>query len=100
MSNFPDINLGVHHKVVDVSDGIAFGFTKAPRFCADTLFARRYWKLPGDATRRDVVFVVRADEALHRDVNHGFASELAGSAASPMQISRDPEHAAQLEPAG
>ncbi len=40
--------------------------------------ARHYWKLADDATLRDVVLVVRADEAHHRDVNHGFASELAG----------------------
>src|SRR4028119_518518 len=40
--------------------------------------ARRYWGLPADATLRDVVLVVRADEAHHRDVNHGFADELAG----------------------
>jgi len=40
--------------------------------------ARRYWKLPEDATLRDVVIVVRADEANHRDVNHAFADELAG----------------------
>jgi ubiquinol oxidase len=40
--------------------------------------ARHYWKLPDDATLRDVVLVVRADEAHHRDVNHGFANELAG----------------------
>jgi ubiquinol oxidase len=40
--------------------------------------AKRYWGLPGDATLRDVVLVVRADEAHHRDVNHGFANELAG----------------------
>ncbi|MDF0543777.1 alternative oxidase [Sphingobium sp. H39-3-25] len=39
--------------------------------------ARHYWKLADDATLRDVVLVVRADEAHHRDVNHGFASELA-----------------------
>jgi ubiquinol oxidase len=39
--------------------------------------AKRYWKLPANATLRDVVLVVRADEAHHRDVNHGFASELA-----------------------
>ena len=32
-----------------------------------------YWQLAPDATLRDVVFVVRADEAHHRDVNH-FAS--------------------------
>ena len=40
--------------------------------------ALHYWKLPADATLRDVVLAVRADEAHHRDVNHGFASELAG----------------------
>ena len=40
--------------------------------------AKRYWALPEDATLRNVVLVVRADEAHHRDVNHGFANELAG----------------------
>jgi len=54
--------------------------------------ARHYWKLPDDATLRDVVLVVRADEAHHRDVNHGFANELAGkpiaTATAPY-----PEHA-------
>jgi ubiquinol oxidase len=40
--------------------------------------AKHYWQLPDDATLRDVVLVVRADEAHHRDVNHGFASTLAG----------------------
>lgn len=29
-----------------------------------------YWRLPKDATLRDVVFVIRADEAHHRDINH------------------------------
>ena len=32
-----------------------------------------YWQLPADATLKDVVTMVRADEAHHRDVNH-FAS--------------------------
>ena len=40
--------------------------------------AKRYWGLPDDATLRDVVLVVRADEAHHRDVNHGFANGIAG----------------------
>jgi ubiquinol oxidase len=40
--------------------------------------AIRYWGLAADATLRDVVEVVRADEAHHRDVNHGFANLLAG----------------------
>eukprot|EP00271_Cylindrocystis_brebissonii_P018445 TRINITY_DN5221_c0_g1_i1.p1 TRINITY_DN5221_c0_g1~~TRINITY_DN5221_c0_g1_i1.p1 ORF type:complete len:401 (-),score=94.83 TRINITY_DN5221_c0_g1_i1:1646-2848(-) len=34
-----------------------------------------YWRLPKDAKLRDVVLVVRADEAHHRDVNH-FASNV------------------------
>ncbi len=40
--------------------------------------AKHYWKMADDATLRDVVLLVRADEAHHRDVNHGFASTLAG----------------------
>ncbi|KAK6121216.1 hypothetical protein DH2020_045042 [Rehmannia glutinosa] len=32
-----------------------------------------YWRLPKDATLKDVIVVIRADEAHHRDVNH-FAS--------------------------
>ena len=42
-------------------------------------FAIEYWSLPADARLRDVVVVVRLDEALHRDVNHGFADELTGT---------------------
>ncbi|PHT98050.1 Ubiquinol oxidase 2, mitochondrial [Capsicum chinense] len=34
-----------------------------------------YWRLPKDATLKDVVTVIRADEAHHRDVNH-FASDI------------------------
>jgi ubiquinol oxidase len=40
--------------------------------------ARHYWELADDATLRDVILVVRADEAHHRDVNHGLANTLAG----------------------
>ena len=35
-----------------------------------------YWRMPADATLRDVVLAVRADEAGHRDRNHGFADSL------------------------
>lgn len=35
-----------------------------------------YWQLPQDATLRDVILAVRADEAEHRDVNHFFVHEL------------------------
>ncbi|KAL9263589.1 Ubiquinol oxidase 1a, mitochondrial-like protein [Drosera capensis] len=37
--------------------------------------AMDYWQLPAGSTLRDVVMVVRADEAHHRDVNH-FASDI------------------------
>jgi len=43
--------------------------TMAPQIAID------YWKLPKDATLRDVVIAVREDEVKHRDVNHQFASE-------------------------
>jgi ubiquinol oxidase len=35
-----------------------------------------YWKLASDARLREVIIAVRADECLHRDVNHDFANEL------------------------
>jgi ubiquinol oxidase len=35
-----------------------------------------YWSLPPDARLSDVIIAVRADEAGHRDVNHGFADQL------------------------
>jgi ubiquinol oxidase len=54
--------------------------------------AKRYWGLPDDATLRDVVLVVRADEAHHRDVNHGFADELAGLPVDETKIAPSPPH--------
>ena len=42
--------------------------------------ARQYWQLADGATLRDVIVVVRADEAGHRDANHGLASQLAAPA--------------------
>ncbi|MEL7188200.1 MAG: alternative oxidase [Pseudomonadota bacterium] len=35
-----------------------------------------YWQLPANARLRDVIIAVRADEAEHRDVNHGFVDAL------------------------
>lgn len=46
----------------------------APRIAID------YWHLPEDARLREVIVAVRADEARHRDVNHGFADVLAKGA--------------------
>lgn len=57
--------------------------------------AKRYWNLPDTATLRDVVLVVRADEAHHRDVNHGFANELAGL--PQIEVAPCPPHT-ELQP--
>ena len=38
--------------------------------------AIEYWRLPLDATLREVVIAVRNDEAGHRDTNHNFANNL------------------------
>ena len=46
--------------------------------------ALAYWNLPADARLRELVEVVRADEAHHRDVNHGFANEIAGLPATAI----------------
>ena len=54
--------------------------------------AKRYWGLPEDSTLRDVVLVVRADEAHHRDVNHGFANELGGLPVEKSRIALSPDH--------
>ena len=53
----------------------------APKLALD------YWGLAPDATLRDVVIAVRADEAGHRDRNHYFADTLKKGA----QPEGDPE---------
>lgn len=50
----------------DIDSG-AIENVRAPAIAID------YWRLPKDATLKDVITVIRADEAHHRDVNH-FAS--------------------------
>jgi len=64
---------------------------RSPNVAAPVI-ARRYWKLADDATLRDVVLVVRADEAHHRDVNHRLADQLSGEPADPAPVTPDPEH--------
>ncbi len=58
--------------------------------------AKHYWKMADDATLRDVVLVVRADEAHHRDVNHGFASRLAGKPVDHAHAAPYPQHATEI----
>jgi ubiquinol oxidase len=43
--------------------------------------AKEYWNLPDDAHLRDVVLVIRADEAAHRDTNHTFANAIVDKSA-------------------
>ncbi|MEO6360549.1 MAG: alternative oxidase [Sphingomicrobium sp.] len=61
--------------------------------------ARHYWKMADEATLRDVVLLVRADEAHHRDVNHGFASKLGGTPADGAGVAPYPPHANEIVPA-
>jgi ubiquinol oxidase len=58
--------------------------------------AKHYWKMAETATLRDVVLMVRADEAHHRDVNHGLASTLAGLHVDHDAIAPYPEHADEI----
>jgi len=55
--------------------------------------ARHYWKMADDATLRDVVLLVRADEAHHRDVNHGYSSKLGGRNVDRAVAAPYPPHA-------
>lgn len=56
--------------LADIDAGVSENIP-APQIAID------YWKLEPDARLRDVVEKVRLDEANHRDVNHGFADEIA-----------------------
>src|SRR3546814_17493028 len=64
------------HYLAEIDEG------RSPNVPAPKI-AKDYWGLPADATLRDVVLVVRADEAHHRAVNHGLANELAGLHGGP-----------------
>ncbi len=68
---------------------------RSPNVAAPAI-AKHYWKMADDATLRDVVLVVRADEAHHRDVNHGFASKLGGKPVDPAQAAPYPQHATEI----
>ena len=76
------------HYLAEIDEG------RSPNVPAPAI-AKRYWGLPEGSTLRDVVLVVRADEAHHRDVNHGFANEIAGLPTG--QIAPCPPHV-ELQP--
>ncbi|XP_077870600.1 uncharacterized protein LOC144364565 [Saccoglossus kowalevskii] len=54
----------------DIDNGLLPAWSNMP---APPL-AIQYWKLPEDAMMRDVIEVIRADEAHHRVVNHTLGS--------------------------
>lgn len=56
-------------------DNGTYANVPAPQLAID------YWQLPAEARLREVIIVVRADEAKHRDVNHQFADQLAADSA-------------------
>jgi len=68
---------------------------RSPNVAAPAI-AIHYWKMAADATLRDVVLLVRADEAHHRDVNHGFASKLAGEPADRSHAAPYPQHSDEI----
>ena len=45
------------------------------------LRARQYYELPKDAKFRDLILAVRADEAIHREMNHYFCDLAPGEIA-------------------
>ncbi len=69
------------HYLAEIDEG------RSPNIPAPQI-ALDYWNLPRGALLRDVVEVVRADEAHHRDVNHGFANELAGLPVGEITLPR------------
>ena len=58
--------------------------------------AIHYWKMAPDATLCDVVLLVRADEAHHRDINHGYSSKLSGITVDRSLAAPYPEHATEI----
>ena len=58
--------------------------------------AIHYWKMAADATLRDVILIVRADEAHHRDINHGYSSKLGGEVVDRSLAAPYPQHAAEV----
>lgn len=68
---------------------------RSPNIAAPAI-AIHYWKMPADATLRDVIMIVRADEAHHRDINHGFSNKLAGLPVDKAHAAPYPQHADSL----
>ncbi|KIY97587.1 hypothetical protein MNEG_10375 [Monoraphidium neglectum] len=55
------------HALKDIDEGKLWKDTPAPAIAVN------YWRLPKDATMRDLILAIRADEASHSHVNHTFS---------------------------
>jgi ubiquinol oxidase len=64
---------------------------RSPNVAAPPM-ALKYWGLSASATLRDLVLVVRADEAHHRDINHSFANTLDGVPPDKFKSAPYPTH--------
>lgn len=61
------------HTYTDIINAIDDGRLKEWRIMAAPEIAIVYWKLEKNATMKDMLLAVRADESNHRDVNHVLA---------------------------
>jgi len=59
--------------------------------------AQEYWKLPSNATLRDVILVIRADEAFHREANHYFAGMKHGTKHEFEKLAKATEKAYKID---
>lgn len=67
------------HAIAEIDAGRLWATTQPPAVALD------YWHLPPNATMRDVILAIRADEACHSHVNHTFA-ELGEDDANPFAL--------------
>lgn len=56
------------HALKEIDAGRLWPDTPAPSI------ATEYWRLPADATMRDIILAIRADEACHSHVNHALSN--------------------------
>lgn len=66
---------------------------RVPNIAAPEI-AKHYWDMPDNATLRDVVLIIRDDEAHHRDVNHAFADVIGGLLYDFGDVAKAPPHKA------
>ena len=74
--------MATYTKAVKQLDDPEGGLEEWKKMPASAL-SKKYWQLPEDAMFRDVLMAIRADEAIHRDVN-GTLADLPANAPNPF----------------